>query len=546
MARVPLSCFHLDATLRVENMKKQFIAIAWLLGLAACRQDGNSQQLVSADASPMGEDAAALGTGGRQGTGGQPGSGGKVGSGGTTTTGTAIGGGGGSGSGGAADIPDGDIGTGGTGPGGSGTGGMGTGATATGGKSGGAGTGGNGTGGTTVAAGGTAGATISAATGGRTTLAGGSGGGTGGIGAGGTGSGGVVGAGGTTSVPGTGPPETKPLGYGQSTTGGGATNAIDAGSMSAIQSAIDAYPGSGGLTIHYTGKFDFSTIPDPCTQWNLAAQIVEIKKKSDITLIGADGSAANFGIHIASSSSNIIVRNMTFGLLPGGGDADAINIEGMSGGVPTNIWIDHNELFSSMATCAGAGDSSFDGVIDIKKGADDVTVSYNYLHDHHKVSLNGFSDSDTAVRHVTFHHNIFENVASRTPLQRGGYSHVLNNTFDQVSTSGINVRMDGYSLIEGNYFENVENPVTSRDSSAIGYWELRNNNITGPADFTRFNITWVASSSTPTVDATDWTTTAAYPVSLGYSYTVDPPQCVKDGLAKVAGAGKGLATLKCQ
>jgi pectate lyase len=58
----------------------------------------------------------------------------------------------------------------------------------------------------------------------------------------------------------------------------------------------------------------------------------------------------------------------------------------------------------------------------------------------------------------------------------------------------------------------------------------------------------VASSSTSKAsdDATDWTTTAAYPVALGYSYAADSAQCVKDGLSSVAGAGKGLATLKCK
>jgi pectate lyase len=425
-------------------------------------------------------------------------------------------------------------------------GGLGTGGAAigTGGKIGSGGVGGTAGGTTTTATGGTGGATSTVRTGGQTSPA--NGGAVGGSGTGGTGSGGATVTGGTTSVAGTGAPETKPLGYGQATTGGGSAAAVDASTMAAVQAAVDAYSGSGGLTIHYTGKFDFSTISDPCAQWNLPGQIVEIKRKNDITIIGADGSAANFGLHIASSASNIIVRNMTFGLLPGGDAADAISVEGMSGGVPNNIWIDHNELFSSMAVCPGAGDASFDGLIDMKKGADNVTVSYNYLHDHHKASLNGFSDSDTDVRHVTFHHNIFENIGSRTPLQRGGYSHMLNNYISKVETSGINVRMDGYSLIEGNYFESVKNPVTSRDSSAIGYWELRNNNITGPADFAKFAITWVASPSTPTVDATAWTTTAAYPVPLGYTYTVDPAQCVKDGLASVAGAGKGLATLKCK
>jgi pectate lyase len=234
---------------------------------------------------------------------------------------------------------------------------------------------------------------------------------------------------------------------------------------------------------------------------------------------------------------------------PTGADAsDLISIEGMSSGFPTNVWVDHNELFTSMLDCAGAGDTAFDGMIDVKKGADDITVSYNFMHDHHKMSLNGYTDDDSAVRHITFHHNLFENIGSRTPLQRHGYSHVLNNYFHHVLTSGINVRMGGYSLVEANYFEDVKNPVTSRDSSAVGYWDLRDNNLASAADVASgnpFQISWDAGSA-GTVNATEWKTTAAYPVALGYTYHADSFQCVHDGLRAVVGAGKGFATLKCK
>jgi pectate lyase len=413
------------------------------------------------------------------------------------------------------------------------------------------------TGGTTAAGGskatGGTTATGGTRTAGSTTTAGGSTatGGAGGsaAGGGGAGTGGASSGGGATgSSPSTGAPETSPLGYGKATTGGGSATAVSLADMAAMQAAIDAYSGSGGLVLKYTGKFNFASITDPCVQHTLAAQTIEIKKKNDITILGADGSAANFGIHIAAASSNIIIRNMTIGLTPGGGDSDMISLEGMSGGIPTNIWIDHNELFSSMLDCAGAGDTSFDGMIDIKKGADNVTISYNYMHDHHKVSMNGYSDSDSAVRHVTFHHNLFENVGSRTPLQRFGYSHMLNNYLYKVMVSGINVRMGGYSLVEANYFETVLNPVTARDSSAVGYWDLRNNNLASKADVSAgnaFGITWDAGNS-GTVNATDWTTTAAFPEPLGYTYAADAFQCVHDGLRGVAGAGKGLATLKCR
>lgn len=327
-----------------------------------------------------------------------------------------------------------------------------------------------------------------------------------------------------------------PIGYGAATTGGGSKTAVNVASMSEMQTAIDNYSGSGGLVLNYTGKFDFSTITDVCAQWQKAAQTVEIKKKSDITIKGAAGSSANFGIHIAGPSTNIIIQNMTIGLLPGGEAADSISIEGMSSGVPSNIWVDHNTIFASLTSCTGAGDASFDGGIDLKKGAHHVTISYNYVHDYQKVSLNGYSDSDTAnaAARTTYHHNRFENVKSRLPLQRFGLSHIYNNYFNNILTSGINVRMGGVSLIESNYFENVQNPVTSRDSSAIGYWDLRNNYVGS-------GITWTTPTSTPYVNAINWTTTKAYPEALGYTYTVTPAATVKAKVIATAGAGTNLA-----
>lgn len=338
--------------------------------------------------------------------------------------------------------------------------------------------------------------------------------------------------------------DTSSGGFAGTVTGGGTKTAVSVSTAAQMQAAIDAYSGSGGLVITYTGSFDFATIPDPCTQWKKpAGDIVEIKNKNDITIQGANGSAANFGLAIKAASSNIIIRNMTLGLLPG--SIDAIGIEGQSGKYPGYIWVDHNTLFSSMAECSGAGDLEFDGLVDNKAGAHHITYSYNYLHDHHKVGLMGSSDTDVSDRYVTFHHNYYANIGSRVPLQRGGYTHLYNNLYSGISASGINVRMGGYSLVEANYFENADNPVTSRDSSAIGYWELRNNNITKPADFSSYGIKWSDGSSSPWVNATAWTTTATFPVALTYAYTPDAPSCVKARLPLVAGAGKNLAKLTC-
>lgn len=324
-----------------------------------------------------------------------------------------------------------------------------------------------------------------------------------------------------------------PVGYGAGTTGGGSKAPVNVATMAAAQAAIDAYSGSGGLVLNYTGKFNFATITDACAQWKKPAQILQVKNKSNITIKGANGSAANFGIHIAGAANNIIVQNMTIGLLAGHEDADSISIEGMSSGAPNKVWIDHNTIFSKNVSCPGAGDASFDGAIDNKKGATNITYSYNYIHDHQKVALNGHSDSDTTngVMRVTYHHNRFENVKARLPLQRMGKTHSYNNYYHNVETSGINVRMGGMALIESNVFETVKNPVTSRDSKAIGYWDLRNNISSG--------ITWDA-GSTGYVNAVNWTTTKAFGAT-GYSYTLTPAASVKTKVLATAGAGKNLA-----
>ncbi|HEY8878689.1 MAG TPA: polysaccharide lyase family 1 protein [Roseateles sp.] len=333
-------------------------------------------------------------------------------------------------------------------------------------------------------------------------------------------------------------------GYAGTVTGGGSKTAVTVSTAAAMQAALNAYDGSSGLVLRYTGTFDFRAIPDACTQWQKpAGAIVEIKNKSNVTIEGANGSAANFGLAIKAAAQNIIIRNMTIGLLPG--SIDAIGIEGQSGGTPGYIWIDHNTLFSSLKECPGAGDLEFDGLVDNKAGAHHITYSYNYLHDHHKVGLIGSSDSDASDRFITFHHNHYKDVGSRLPLQRAGYTHLYNNLYSGVTTSGANIRMGGYSLIEGNWFENSQNPVTSRDSSAIGYWQLRNNNITSPADFATYGITWVASGSSPSRDATDWVTTANFPLGIPYSYTLQAPSCVKQKLPAAAGAGTNLAKISC-
>ena len=309
-----------------------------------------------------------------------------------------------------------------------------------------------------------------------------------------------------------------------------------------------AYP----LVITYTGNEDAliaQMIKDhtvdssgncPNPRWSEAYRKVEIKEfTKGITIVGANGSSANFGV-VVNKSNNVIIRNMKIGALAGANnDADMIRIDSGS-----NVWVDHNELFAVNNECKGSpdGDLTFESAIDIKKDSHNITVSYNVIRDSKKVGLDGSSSSDIAGgREITFHHNIYRNVNARLPLQRGGWTHMYNNLYDGITDSGINVRQAGYALIESNWFQNAKNPITCRyDSSNCGFWDLRNNNVKNPGDFATYNITW---SSGGTIDATNWTTTAPFPISIPYSYSPVTPQCVKDKLANYAGVGKNNAQL---
>src|SRR5690606_969302 len=119
---------------------------------------------------------------------------------------------------------------------------------------------------------------------------------------------------------------------------------------------------------------------------------VEIKEfTKGVTIQGANGSSANFGI-VINKSENVIVRNMKIGALAGAkNDADMIRID--SG---VNVWIDHNELFAVNNECKGSpdGDLTFESAIDIKKSSQNITVSYNLIRDSKKVGLDGSSSSD--------------------------------------------------------------------------------------------------------------------------------------------------------
>ncbi|MDQ7909153.1 pectate lyase [Phytohabitans sp. ZYX-F-186] len=195
---------------------------------------------------------------------------------------------------------------------------------------------------------------------------------------------------------------------------------------------------------------------------------------SDKTIVGLGanarlvGGGLNIGVPVdddvtsppANAVHNVIIRNVAIT----GATDDLINVQMFS----HHVWIDHNDLSN--------GD---DGAVDIKRGSDYVTVSWNRFYDHDKTTLVGHDDDnaaqDTGRLRVTYHHNFFDASDQRNPRVRfSPLVHVYNNYYDD-NSYGIASTMDSGLWVEGNYFYSVNNPGRVDFSGDLGRMVQRDN-----------------------------------------------------------------------
>ena len=263
-----------------------------------------------------------------------------------------------------------------------------------------------------------------------------------------------------------------PFGYATQTTGvtggaGGTTVTVSTGT--ALMAAIRGNSATGRLTIYVDGVITPANTPSSYDK-------IEIKDRNNISIIGVGtrGEFDGIGLYIRRAS-NIIIQNLNIHHVLAG-PKDCIGIEGPA----DHIWVDHCELHNEYV---GVGKDVYDGLLDAKDDAEYLTFSWNYLHDAWKASLSGFTESDVFNRKITYHHNRFENIESRLPLMRGGQSHVFNNYYKDVFSTGINSRVNACVKIENNYFDNVKNPYVSAYSSVVGYGDISGNFLSANSVF---------------------------------------------------------------
>ncbi|MER5195100.1 pectate lyase family protein [Streptomyces sp. NPDC002755] len=260
---------------------------------------------------------------------------------------------------------------------------------------------------------------------------------------------------------------------------------------------------------------------------NTAAGVIELKGISNVTLVGVGGGAVfdQIGIHIRQSS-NVIVQNVTVQNVkksgsPTSNGGDAI---GMESDVH-NVWVDHATLIAS-----GGESEGFDGLFDMKDSTQYVTLSYSILRNSGRGGLVGSSDSDLANGPVTFHHNRYENIDSRTPLLRGATAHVYNNYYVSLNESGINPRAGGKAKVDNNYFKDSKDVLGTFYTDLPGYWQVSGNIFD--------NVTWSEPGEDNNPAGPNPTSNTT--VSIPYAYTLDAASCVPSIVTATAGANNGL------
>ncbi len=313
------------------------------------------------------------------------------------------------------------------------------------------------------------------------------------------------------------------------TTGGAGGQTVRATTGTAIHAALCGRASSSTpITIEVSGTINHgNTSKVSGSSCNTADGVIELKQISNVTIIGVGGGAVfdQVGIHIREADNiiiqNVTVRNVKKSGSPTSNGGDAISMESDV----RNVWVDHATLEAS-----GGESEGFDGLFDMKDNTQYVTLSYSILRNSGRGGLIGSSESDRSNGFVTFHHNLYENIDSRTPLLRGGIAHIYNNSYVSLNESGINSRAGARAKVENNYFRDSTDVLGTFYTSEAGFWQVSGNIFD--------NVTWSApDSDTNPAGPNPQSNTS---VSIPYAYRLDGAACVPEIVRQTAGANKGL------
>ncbi len=251
--------------------------------------------------------------------------------------------------------------------------------------------------------------------------------------------------------------------------------------LSCANYATGGYSLAAYLSAYAPATWGTSTVPSGTQEdaraasQKIQADRVQINVGANTTIVGVNGGRLLGGGLMVKSVDNVIIRNLTVedaaDCFPQWDPTDGStgNWNSMYDAVAlynaTHVWVDHN-TFTDGANQDADQPLYFDrpyqvhdGQLDITKGADLVTASWNIFKDHDKTNLVGSSDSSTVDAghlRVTFHHNLWQGTVQRSPRVRFGQVDVYNNYY--VPKSGdfeyaVGVGKSSQIVAEANYFK---------------------------------------------------------------------------------------------
>ena len=107
-----------------------------------------------------------------------------------------------------------------------------------------------------------------------------------------------------------------------------------------------------------------------------------------------------------------------------------------------------------------------DGLIDLRKDSDYITVSNCILSEHNKAFGIGWTQNVTAK--VTINNNFFNSTAARNPSADNlKMCHLYNNYHRNLTSYGNYARGHTQMLVETSYFENVNDPLVAGPNATI-------------------------------------------------------------------------------
>lgn len=172
---------------------------------------------------------------------------------------------------------------------------------------------------------------------------------------------------------------------------------------------------------------------------------VQINVGANTTLVGAgDAMLKGFNINI-DRVDNVIVRNIrisdAYDCFPGwNGETWKTEYDNLVVSGATHVWLDHLTLDDGETDDAeqpeyfGVPFLRHDGLLDVVRQADLVTISWSRMEGHDKSLLWGNGDGvilDRGKLRVTLHHNELVDLEQRAPRVRFGQAHVYNNVYRQ-------------------------------------------------------------------------------------------------------------------